>query len=162
MGLGGSRPLRGHLVRPVVLDLATEEVEMNLREAAQQALKSMDDHMYRADTHEFYEAKEALRAALAEPAERNTVIALAREVGLWEMLEGYSSEYGSLNAEDDCLGELQRFAALVAAAEREEIRQYADEFIGSEAERNNMFSEGYDHALYHLKKVLDGRDRRQQ
>ena len=42
---------------------------MTLREAAQQALKSMDDHMYRADTHEFYEAKEALRAALAEPAE---------------------------------------------------------------------------------------------
>ena len=39
----------------------------NLRQAAQQALKEMDDHMYRADTHEFYEAKEALRAALAEP-----------------------------------------------------------------------------------------------
>ena len=94
--------------------------------------------------------------------DRDTIIRLAREAGLWEMLEGYSSEYGSLNAEDDCLGELQRFAALVAAAEREEIRQYADEFIGSEAERNNMFSEGYDHALYHLKKVLDGRDRRQQ
>jgi hypothetical protein len=30
----------------------------------------MDDHMYRADTHEFYEAKEALRAALAEPDRR--------------------------------------------------------------------------------------------
>ena len=40
---------------------------MNLRQAAQQALESMDDHMYRADTHEFYEAKEALRTALAEP-----------------------------------------------------------------------------------------------
>jgi molecular chaperone GrpE (heat shock protein) len=39
----------------------------NLRQAAQRALKEMDDHMYRADTHEFYEAKEALRAALAEP-----------------------------------------------------------------------------------------------
>lgn len=40
---------------------------MNLRQAAQHALEVMDDHMYRADTHEFYEAKEALRAALAEP-----------------------------------------------------------------------------------------------
>ena len=40
---------------------------MTLRQAAQRALKEMDDHMYRADTHEFYEAKEALRAALAEP-----------------------------------------------------------------------------------------------
>ena len=39
----------------------------NLRQAAQHALEVMDDHMYRADTHEFYEAKEALRAALAEP-----------------------------------------------------------------------------------------------
>jgi len=39
----------------------------NLRQAAQRALKEMDDHMYRADTHEFYEAKEALRAAIAEP-----------------------------------------------------------------------------------------------
>jgi hypothetical protein len=43
------------------------QAEITLRQAAQQALKSMDDHMYRADTHEFYEAKEALRAALAEP-----------------------------------------------------------------------------------------------
>ena len=46
-----------------------------LREAAQQALKEMDDHMYRADTHEFYEAKEALRAALAEPEQAETVMA---------------------------------------------------------------------------------------
>lgn len=43
------------------------QAEITLRQAAQHALKVMDDHMYRADTHEFYEAKEALRAALAEP-----------------------------------------------------------------------------------------------
>ena len=52
---------------------------MNLRQAAQQALKSMDDHMYRADTHEFYEAKEALRAALAEPEQEP--VAWADDVG---------------------------------------------------------------------------------
>ena len=102
----------------------------SLREAAQQALEAMEDAMYRADTHEFYDAKESLRTALAEPvqpvADRDTVIRLAREVGLWEMLEGYSSEYGSLNAEDDCLGELQRFAALVAAHEREECAKVFD------------------------------------
>jgi len=53
--------------------------------------------------------------------DRDTIIRLAREVGLWEMLEGYSSEYGSLDAEEDCLPDLQRFAALVAEHERERI-----------------------------------------
>ena len=49
---------------------------------------------------------------------RDEVLALAREVGLWEMLEGYSSEYGSLDAKEDCLPTLERFAALVAEHER--------------------------------------------
>jgi hypothetical protein len=52
---------------------------------------------------------------------RDTILRLAREVGLWEMLEGYSSEYGSLDAEEDCLPDLERFAALVAAHERQRI-----------------------------------------
>ena len=46
----------------------------DLRQAAQQALEVMDDHMYRADTHEFYEAKEALRAALAEPEQEPVAV----------------------------------------------------------------------------------------
>ena len=58
---------------------------------------------------------------------RDEVLALAREVGLWEMLEGYSSEYGSLDAEEDCLPDLQRFAALVAAHEREECAKAIDD-----------------------------------
>ena len=51
--------------------------------------------------------------------DRDTIIRLAREAELWEMLEGYSSEYASGDAERDCLPDLQRFAALVAAHERE-------------------------------------------
>lgn len=37
-----------------------------LRQAAQKAVQVMDDHMMRADTDEFYEAKEALRQALVD------------------------------------------------------------------------------------------------
>ena len=58
---------------------------------------------------------------------KDEVIALARDVGLWEMLEGYSSEYGSLDAEEDCLPNLQRFAALVAAHEREECAKVCED-----------------------------------
>ena len=57
---------------------------------------------------------------------RDEVLALAREVGLWEMLEGYSSEYGSLDAKEDCLPNLQHFAALVAAHERERCAKMCD------------------------------------
>lgn len=51
---------------------------------------------------------------------RDEVLAVAREVGLWEMLEGYSSEYGSLDAKEDCLPTLERFVNLAKAHEREE------------------------------------------
>ena len=37
-----------------------------LQQAAQRAVEVMDSHMMRADTDEFYEAKEALRQALAQ------------------------------------------------------------------------------------------------
>ena len=40
---------------------------MNLRQAAQRALKAMEDGEYRADMIEFSDALIALRAALAEP-----------------------------------------------------------------------------------------------
>lgn len=42
---------------------------MNLRQAAQRALKAMEDGEYRADMIEFSDALIALRAALAEPAQ---------------------------------------------------------------------------------------------
>lgn len=59
---------------------------------------------------------------------RDEVLALAREVGLWEMLEGYSSEYGSLDAEEDCLPTLERFVNLAKAHEREECAKIAKQW----------------------------------
>ena len=49
------------------------------------------------------------------------------------------------------------FANRVAAAEREAVLDTIDEFIGAERERHPMFSEGYDHALLHLKEFVNGR-----
>ena len=69
---------------------------------------------------------------------RDTILRLAREVGLWEMLEGYSSEYGSLDAEEDCLGELERFAELVAKVERKRICDMLLD-MHSKEERHNYY-----------------------
>ena len=57
---------------------------------------------------------------------KEDIIRLAREAELWEMLEGYSNEYVSGNAEEDCLPDLERFAALVAAHEREECAKVCE------------------------------------
>lgn len=50
---------------------------------------------------------------------KDTIIRLAREAGLWEIFEHYSGEFADGNPEV-CLEELERFAELVAAHEREE------------------------------------------
>jgi hypothetical protein len=50
---------------------------------------------------------------------RDDIIRMAREAGLWEMLTSFSNEFGNANPEEDCMKELERFAALVAATERE-------------------------------------------
>ena len=42
-----------------------------LRQAAQRAVEVMDAHMMRADTDEFYEAKEALRQALVDADDKS-------------------------------------------------------------------------------------------
>lgn len=39
---------------------------MTLLEVAKHALEAMEDAMYRADTHEFYDAKESLRYAIEQ------------------------------------------------------------------------------------------------
>ena len=60
----------------------------------------------------------------------------------------------------DTLEELERFAALVASAERAFCHQlmldFIEEFMGYEKDRHPMFSEGYDLALYHMKKLIEG------
>jgi hypothetical protein len=54
---------------------------------------------------------------------------------------------------------LQRFAALVAAAEQKATLDTVDELIGMEQDRGALFSEGYDHALFHIKQFVEGRGR---
>lgn len=58
------------------------------------------------------------------------------------------------------LESMTRFAALVASAERAFCHQlmldFIEEFMGYEKDRHPMFSEGYDLALYHMKKLIEG------
>ena len=56
---------------------------------------------------------------------KEEIIRLAREAGLWEIVEGYSSEYANGDPEL-FLEEVERFAALVAAHEREECAKVCD------------------------------------
>jgi hypothetical protein len=57
------------------------------------------------------------------------------------------------------LDALPRFAALVAAAEQKATLDTVDELIGMERDRGALFSEGYDHALFHIKQFVEGRGR---
>jgi hypothetical protein len=52
---------------------------------------------------------------------------------------------------------IQRFAALVAAAEREDILDTVNELMGSERERHPMFSEGHSYALESLQTFIRAR-----
>ena len=53
-----------------------------------------------------------------------------------------------------------KLAALIASAERAFCHQlmldFIEEFMGYEKDRHPMFSEGYDLALYHMKKLIEG------
>ena len=76
---------------------------------------------------------------------REDIVRMAKEAGM----ESF----------DICV-ELDDFAALVASAERAFCHQlmldFIEEFMGYEKDRHPMFSEGYDLALYHMKKLIEG------
>ena len=57
---------------------------------------------------------------------REDIIKLAREAGLHTLLDQHAGEYGNGYFENTSYPELERFAALVAAAEREVIAQSLD------------------------------------
>ena len=77
---------------------------------------------------------------------KEDIIAMAREAGF---ADGVAEIVG--------LEGFARFAALVAAAERQAVLDTIDELMGMERERHPMFSEGYDHALLHLKEFVSAR-----
>ena len=45
-------------------------------------------------------------------------------------------------------------------AEREAVIETIDELMGMESDRHPMFSEGYDHALDHIKQFVQGRGKK--
>ncbi len=51
-----------------------------------------------------------------------------------------------------------RLSAAVAA-EQKAVLDTVDELTGMERDRNALFSEGYDHALFHIKQFVEGRAR---
>lgn len=73
------------------------------------------------------------------------IIRMAREAGYgWSMADMHFPA-------------LERFAALVAAAEQKATLDTVDELIGMEQDRGALFSEGYDHALFHIKQFVESR-----
>ena len=70
---------------------------------------------------------------------RDDIIRMAREAG--------GDDWGIFR---DFIPEIERFAALVAAAERKAVLEMIDELVGMERDRNTMFSDGHDYALHQV------------
>ena len=65
--------------------------------------------------------------------------------------------------DDDTQYDEAQVQAMIRKAVREERQQMIDfieEFRGAEQSRNDMFSEGYDYALYHMEQLIKGREQR--
>jgi hypothetical protein len=58
------------------------------------------------------------------------------------------------------IASFEHFARLVAEREREAVLDTIDELMGAQRERHPMFSEGYDHALLHLKEFVSAREKK--
>lgn len=58
---------------------------------------------------------------------------------------------------ENTVDELERFAALVMDAKRNDLLDTIDELIGMERDRHPMFSEGYDHALHHIAQFVQAK-----
>ena len=53
--------------------------------------------------------------------------------------------------------DVEKFAELVRQDERIAVLETIEELKGMESDRHPMFSEGYDHALDHIKQFVQGR-----
>jgi hypothetical protein len=49
---------------------------------------------------------------------------------------------------------------ILAERERTAVIETIDELMGMESDRHPMFSEGYDHALDHIKQFVQGRGKK--
>jgi len=55
--------------------------------------------------------------------------------------------------------DVEKFDKLVRADERDAMMQTINELMGSEHDRNPMFSEGYNHALRHVYQFVEARSK---
>ena len=62
---------------------------------------------------------------------RDDIMRLAQESGLWIVIEQHCCEYGYVSPTLDCYPELERFAKLVAASEREACAKVCEELRGT-------------------------------
>jgi hypothetical protein len=85
-----------------------------------------------------------------------TEIATEREkVAQWMIERGFATGHG--DSIEDLLKELEW---QVAERERTAVIETIDELMGMESDRHPMFSEGYDHALDHIKQFVQGRGKK--
>jgi hypothetical protein len=85
-----------------------------------------------------------------------TEIATEREkVAQWMMDKGYATGHG--DSIEDLVKEIEW---QVAERERTAVIETIDELMGMESDRHPMFSEGYDHALDHIKQFVQGRGKK--
>ena len=56
--------------------------------------------------------------------------------------------------------DVEKFAELVRQDERIAVLETIEELKGMESDRHPMFSEGYDHALDHIKQFVQGRGKK--
>jgi hypothetical protein len=63
---------------------------------------------------------------------RDDIMRLAKESELWNVIKQHCHEYGDGLPTLGCYPELERFAALVATAEREACAQVCDDKVDSE------------------------------
>jgi hypothetical protein len=80
--------------------------------------------------------------------DKNDIIRMARETGLWPAVT------------DSFPKEMQEFANLVAAAEREAVLQAIEALYTLEEDRNQMFSDGYKYALDQIETLIKARGQR--
>jgi hypothetical protein len=75
-------------------------------------------------------------------------------------LAGWTLWTIEMPAEDVVVEEEKGLQLQIAERERTAVIETIDELMGMESDRHPMFSEGYDHALDHIKQFVQGRGKK--
>lgn len=83
-----------------------------------------------------------------------------------ERIKAYiAAKMAHIKMHNECMNladglDVEKFAELVRQDERIAVLETIDELMGMESDRHPMFSEGYDHALDHIKQFVQGRGKK--